>query len=158
MKKRFGLLSVLLMMILCLGLLSGCSENTTEDDGETTSNSSSTDSDTTYSDSGESDAETSDAVGAVTYVGDTYLTIDLYEADTEITDYTELDSVTLSDTGDSETVSLDSDAVFQYVSAESLYSTTIDDIAVGDIVAITTDEDGLQEVIILDYDADNVIE
>lgn len=151
MKKRFGLLSVLLMMILCLGLLSGCSENTTEDDGETTSNSSSTDSDTTYSDSGESDAETSDVVGAVTYVGDTYLTIDLYEADTEITDYTELDSVTLSDTGDS-------DAVFQYVSAESLYSTTIDDIAVGDIVAITTDEDGLQEVIILDYDADNVIE
>lgn len=158
MKKRFGLLSVLLMMILCLGLLSGCSENTTEDDGETTSNSSSTDSDTTYGDSGESDAETSDIVGAVTYVGDTYLTIDLYEADTEITDYTELDSVTLSDTGDSETVSLDSDAVFQYVSAESLYSTTIDDIAVGDIVAITTDEDGLQEVIILDYDADNVIE
>ena len=47
---------------------------------------------------------------------------------------------------------------FQYVSAESLYSTTIDDIAVGDIVAITTDEDGLQEVIILDYDADDVIE
>lgn len=90
-------------------------------------------------------------IGEITYANDSYIRINIYESDTEITDYTDLGSAVLTDTGTSETVTLDSDAVFEYVSSGILYSTTADGLTIGDMVAVTATEDGIQEIIVLEY-------
>lgn len=166
MRQYTKRLSTLLTALLCIGLLAGCgtdtSDNTVSDDstdtpvstdgaGGTDSTDDTSGTDGTDSAGGGTDAGTADLIGEITYVGDSYIRINLYEPDTEIADYTDLGAAVLTDTGTSETVTLDTDAVFEYVSSGILYSTTADGLTVGDMVAVTTTEDGIQEIIVLEY-------
>ena len=41
--------------------------------------------------------------------------------------------------------------MFEYVSSGILYSTTADGLTIGDMVAVTATEDGIQEIIVLEY-------
>lgn len=149
MRQYTKRLSILLTALLCIGLLAGCSTDTSNDSTDTPANTENT----TGTDdvTGGEDNETADLIGEITYANDSYIRIDIYEPDTEITDYTDLGSAVLTDTGTSETVTLDSDAVFEYVSSGILYSTTADGLTIGDMVAVTATEDGIQEIIVLEY-------
>lgn len=154
MRQYTKRLSILLTALLCIGLLAGCSTDTSND---STSDDSTDTPANTENTTGTDDAtggeytETADLIGQITYASDSYIRIDIYESDTEITDYTDLGSAVLTDTGTSETVTLDSDAVFEYVSSGILYSTTADGLTIGDMVAVTATEDGIQEIIVLEY-------
>lgn len=149
MRQYTKRLSILLTALLCIGLLAGCSTDTSNDSTDTPANTENT----TGTDdvTGGEDNETADLIGEITYANDSYIRIDIYEPDMEITDYTDLGSAVLTDTGTSETVTLDSDAVFEYVSSGILYSTTADGLTIGDMVAVTATEDGIQEIIVLEY-------
>lgn len=154
MRQYTKRLSILLTALLCIGLLAGCStdasnDSTSDDSTDTPANTENTTG--TDDTAGGEDAETADLIGEITYANDSYIRIDIYESDTEITDYTDLGSAVLTDTGTSETVTLDSDAVFEYVSSGILYSTTADGLTIGDMVAVTATEDGIQEIIVLEY-------
>ena len=169
MRQYIKRLSILLTVLVCIGLLAGCGTDTSDDTasdnstdapastdsadgaGSTDSTDDTSGTDGTDSADGGTDAGTTDLIGEITYAGDSYIRINLYEADTEITDYTDLGSAVLTDTGSSETVTLDTDAVFEYVSSGILYSTTADGLTVGDMVAVTTTEDDIQEIIVLEY-------
>ena len=154
MRQYTKRLSILLTALLCIGLLAGCSTDTSDDStsGDSTENPVNTENTTGTDDTaGGEDAETADLIGEITYANDSYIRINIYESDTEITDYTDLGSAVLTDTGTSETVTLDSDAVFEYVSSGILYSTTADGLTIGDMVAVTATEDGIQEIIVLEY-------
>lgn len=154
MRQYTKRLSILLTALLCIGLLAGCSTDTSDDStsGDSTETPVSTENTTGTDDTtGGEDAETEDLIGEITYANDSYIRINIYESDTEITDYTDLGSAVLTDTGTSETVILDSDAVFEYVSSGILYSTTADGLTIGDMVAVTATEDGIQEIIVLEY-------
>lgn len=154
MKHYTRRLFTLLTALVCIGLLAGCGTDTTENDTSDSSTGTPVSSDAADDTTTETEAaETEDMIGEVTYVSDSYIRISVYESDTEITDYTDLGSAVLTDTGSSETVILDSDAVFEYVSSGILYSTTLDGVTEGDIIAVTTTEDGIQEFIVLDYTA-----
>lgn len=154
MRQYTKRLSILLTALLCIGLLAGCStdasnDSTSDDSTDTPANTENTTG--TDDATGGEDAETADLIGEITYANDSYIRINIYESDTEITDYTDLGSAVLTDTGTSETVTLDSDAVFEYVSSGILYSTTADGLTIGDMVAVTATEDGIQEIIVLEY-------
>lgn len=154
MRQYTKRLSILLTALLCIGLLAGCStdasnDSTSDDSTDTPANTENTTG--TDDATGGEDTETADLIGQITYASDSYIRIDIYESDTEITDYTDLGSAVLTDTGTSETVTLDSDAVFEYVSSGILYSTTADGLTIGDMVAVTATEDGIQEIIVLEY-------
>lgn len=154
MRQYTKCLSILLTALLCIGLLAGCStdasdDSTSDDSTDTPANTETTTG--TDDTAGGEDAETADLIGEITYANDSYIRINIYESDTEITDYTDLGSAVLTDTGTSETVTLDSDAVFEYVSSGILYSTTADGLTIGDMVAVTATEDGIQEIIVLEY-------
>lgn len=154
MRQYTKRLSILLTALLCIGLLAGCSTDTSNDstsDGSTDTPANTENTTGTDDATGGEDAETADLIGEITYANDSYIRIDIYESDTEITDYTDLGSAVLTDTGTSETVTLDSDAVFEYVSSGILYSTTADGLTIGDMVAVTATEDGIQEIIVLEY-------
>ena len=154
MRQYTKRLSILLTALLCIGLLAGCStdasnDSTSDDSTDTPANTENTTG--TDDTAGGEDTETADLIGEITYANDSYIRINIYESDTEITDYTDLGSAVLTDTGTSETVTLDSDAVFEYVSSGILYSTTADGLTIGDMVAVTATEDGIQEIIVLEY-------
>lgn len=154
MRQYTKRLSILLTALLCIGLLAGCSTDASNDStsDDSTGTPANTENTTGTDDAtGGEDAETADLIGEITYANDSYIRIDIYESDTEITDYTDLGSAVLTDTGTSETVTLDSDAVFEYVSSGILYSTTADGLTIGDMVAVTATEDGIQEIIVLEY-------
>ena len=157
MKKLTSLVSILMAMILCVGLLSACSDSTTDESLSSDNGSDITsDTDDGANDSSSDDSQLSnDVIGKVTSIDSSYIVIDAYEADSEITDYTMLDGITLTDALTTDTITLETDAVFEYVSSGVLYSTTLDGVAVGDMIAVTTDEDGLQQIVILEYDEDD---
>ena len=91
-----------------------------------------------------------DIVGELTYIGSSSLVLDLYEPDTDITDYTDTTDITFTSTGDSETVTLEDGVEYQTVSDGALTVITLDDLAEGDMVAVTTSEDGAQQIIVLE--------
>lgn len=158
MKKFAGLTATVLAMLLCLGMFAGCSETEESSSSETSSESSSETSSDTSSETSVSQEESSgeavegDVIGEITYVGSTTLVLDVYEADSEVTDYTDMEGVALTDTEESRTITLEDGAVFQSVSEGALTEITIDDVAEGDMVAVTTDEDGAQTVTVLDVE------
>ncbi len=149
MKKRTSIIAIMMATLLCGSIFAGCTDSTTEDDTESSSND-------TYTSSDEAGTvQTGDVIGMVTSIGDSYLTLDVYETDTEISNYAYVEDGTLYDAGYTNTVTLDSDATYEYASDGYLYYTTLDDIAEGDMVAVTEDDDGVQEIIILSYTLDS---
>lgn len=156
MKKSWKSLTALLAAsLLCLGMFAGCSEAEESSSSESSSeSSSSTNSASSVSSSSSSEEEEAaeDVVGEITYLGTSSLVVDVYEADSEITDYTDLEGIALTGSGDSETVTLEDDAVYQSVSSGVASDITLDDLAEGDMVAVTTDEDGVQTIIVLEVE------
>ena len=153
MKTKLRFLSIAMMLMLSIGLLAGCgssdSTDSTDSSGSTDSTDSSDstdDSDSTYS-SGSSDEE--DVIGEVTYISTLSISLDVYEADSVVEDYAALDTSTLTATGSSDTVTLESDVEYYYISDGALVSATSEDIVEGDMIAITTDDSGVQQVILL---------
>lgn len=95
--------------------------------------------------------EADDVLGRVTEITETGFVISLYNG--EIEDYTDISGLQLSDTEASETVTLEEDAVFEYVSAGILGTVDQSYIMEGDLIAVTKAEDGAQRVIVLEYEA-----
>lgn len=149
MKKTKSLLALLIVLVLCVGIFAGCGTTTT------TSNDDDDDSDTTLgdlSDVSDDDTLTDDAediIGEVTYVGTSYISLDTYESESEITDYATLDADTLTDSGMTKYVYPDSTAAYYTVSDGVLVSAASDDVVAGCLIAVTTDTDGTQQIIIL---------
>ena len=151
MKQHTKYIALSLAVIFCIAALAGCgSSGDTEEETVTDSSESSTDS----LDSELESLATEDVIGEVTYAGASYLSLNVYASDTGVTDYLTLDPAQLEATGETETVTLDEDAVYESVSDGALYTASADDIAVGDMIAITTDDSGVQSIIILEAAAD----
>ena len=159
-----GLLSIVMVIVLCASFLSACSDASTSNGRESQNSSdtrdntddSTSNTDTSEDDSSSDDSQLSnDVVGKVMSIASTYIRIDIYEPDTKIADYATLDGIILTDALTTDTVMLETDAAFKYASSGILYTTTQDELAVGDMIAVTTDEDGLQQIIILEYGEDD---
>lgn len=146
MKTKKGYLALVMVLVLCIAMFTGCSDtNSTYDDEEDigTINSVETTDDT------DDNIETEDVIGEVTYVGSSYLSLSTYESESEITDYVSLDVSTLTEVGGMEYVYPDDAAEYYMVSNATLVSAAYEDITAGCIIAVTTDSSGIQQIIIL---------
>lgn len=153
MKTKKGYLALLMVLAICVGMFTGCSgSNSTYDDDDedlgTLSN----------ADTNSDDAvEAEDVIGEVTYVGTSYLSLSTYESTSEITDYTTLDTSTLTEVGGMEYVYPDDSAEYYTVSSATLVSAAYEDITAGCIIAVTTDTYGIQQIIILQATEDEEV-
>lgn len=153
MKKIGSVAAILMAGLLCMGLFAGCSEEESNSSSESSSSSSSSTSSTSSSEvSSETEEETGDVIGQITYIGSSTLVLDVYEPDSEITDYTDLGDIALTDAEQTQSVSLEEDAVYQSVADGTVNVIALDDLAEEDMVAVTTDEDGVQTIIVLDVE------
>lgn len=148
MKKRKTILAALMVAALGLFLLAGCGNSDTSSD--TTTQTSSSDETTSTQTNDESDDSTL-TIGEITTVGENSLTLSLYESEDDVTAATEIEPGTLKATGDSDTINIEEDATVERIVNGVTQTTTTDDLAVGDMVAIS-DDDG-QLIVILDADS-----
>lgn len=152
MKQHLRVSAALLAGLFSLCLLTGCSGSTSSSSSSTSSSEDSSSSESTASTnfSSSEGSLSQDIIGELTYIGSSSLVLDLYEPDTDITDYTDTTDITFTSTGDSETVTLEDGVEYQTVSDGALTVIALDDLAEGDMVAVTTSEDGAQQIIVLE--------
>ncbi len=147
MKTKKGYLALLMVLVLCIGMFTGCSDtNSTYDDSEE-DNGTVNNADTT--DDTDDIIETEDVIGEVTYVGTSYLSLSTYKSADEITNYASLDVSTLTEAGGMEYVYPDDSAEYYMVSSATLVSASYENITAGCLIAVTADASGVQQIIIL---------
>lgn len=153
MKTKKGYLALLMVLAICVGMFTGCSgsNSTYDDDDEDLGTLSNADTNT------DDAVEAEDVIGEVTYVGTSYLSLSTYESTSEITDYTTLDTSTLTEVGGMEYVYPDDSAEYYTVSSATLVSAAYEDITAGCIIAVTTDTYGIQQIIILQATEDEEV-
>ena len=146
-RKTSFLALVLAMAVLCMGLMSGCSDSSEDADSDTEDTSAETSSSTTEEDAAEVEE---DVIGEVTYIGaSSYFSIDVYTSAEEIEDYAAVDVADLTEEGSTDYIYVDNDTEYYIVESGSLVSAEMDDVTVGSIIAGTTSDDGVLQVIIL---------
>lgn len=143
---------------------SASSESSTSSAGSEEESSSGTESEESSEVSSEERSEESDVssgdeeiveavVGEITGIADDSLELYIYDVYQETTDYTDLTGETLTATGETQTVTLDTSAAYEAVTDGVAEAITQADLAEGDMVAVITKEDGSQTVMVLEYDA-----
>jgi len=148
MKTKKKYLSLLMALLMCIGIFSGCSgasDTYDEDDPGTSANT---------NDELDESVQAEDVLGEVTYVGTSYLSLTTYESASEITDYASVDVSALTEVGGMEYVYPDANAEYYKVSSAMLVSASYEDLAAGCMIAVTTGSDGTQQIIILEEAAD----
>lgn len=153
MKTKKGIVSVLMVLSLLAGVLAGCSDtNSTYDDYQNDTSISTNNDDT-------QDVVTvaEDVIGEVTYVGDSYLSLTTYESGGTVSDYAALDVSTLTEVGGMDYVYPEADTEYYTVSDAMLVAAAYEDITAGCLIAVTTDTNGVQQIIILKEAADEEV-
>lgn len=154
MKKKHGILPLLLSAVLvCALLLAGCGSADEEEETAVSASADSSADDTqeaaeSVTESAEAEAE-GDVIGEVSYVGSTYISVTVYTSEAEVEDYTLLDVSTLAATEETASVNTDDDTTYCRVEDGALADAVREDVTKGSVVAFTTSEDGAQQVIIL---------
>lgn len=152
MKTKKGIVSVLMVLSLLAGMLTGCSDtNNTYDDYQNDTSISTNNDDT-------QDVVTlaEDVIGEVTYVGDGYLSLTTYVSGSTVSDYAVLDISTLTEVGGMDYVYPEADTGYYTVSDAMLVTAAYEDITAECLIAVTTGTDGVQQIIILKEAADEV--
>ena len=156
--KKFGVLSLLLVMLLCIGLAAtGCTGSTDDDDGTTlddTASDETTDNEDTEDETYEATDLSIDAtVAEVTAVGEGSITVTYYSLAEDNADYviTDAAAVELANyEASSETQELIVDSAWTVWIVEDGVATegTSDQIVVGDVIIIYTDADGVENIVV----------
>lgn len=169
-KRKIQTAAAVLALVMLTAAFTACSESTSSSSESSASSESSTSSasseeesssDTESSEvsSEESDVSSEDeeiveaVVGEITGIADDSLELYIYDVYPETTDYTDLTGETLTATGETQTVTLDTGAAYEAVTDGVAEAITQADLAEGDMVAVITKEDGSQTVMVLEYDA-----
>ncbi|MGI6254947.1 MAG: hypothetical protein ACOYJZ_04890 [Acutalibacter sp.] len=142
--------AVLMAGLLCFGVFAGCSEAEESSSSESSSATNSTSS--SSSDVSSQEEDSGAVIGQITYIGSSTLVLDVYQADEEITDYTDMGPVTLTDAEETQSISVDDNTVYESVADGTVDFIMLDDLTEGDMVAVTTDEAGMQTVIVLNVE------
>lgn len=168
-KRKIQTAAAVLALVMLTAAFTACSESTSSSSESSASSESSTSSagseeenssgmeseeSSEESDVSSEDEEIAEAVvGEITGIADNSLELYIYDVYPETTDYTDLTGETLTATGETQTVTLDTGAAYEAVTDGAAEAITQADLAEGDMVAVITKEDGSQTVMVLEYDA-----
>ena len=172
-KRKIQTAAAVLALVMLTAAFTACSESTSSSSESSASSESSTSSasseeesssDTENEEGSEVSSEESNVssedeeiveavVGEITGIADDSLELYIYDVYPETTDYTDLTGETLTATGETQTVILDTGAAYEAVTDGAAEAITQADLAEGDMVAVITKEDGSQTVMVLEYDA-----
>ncbi|MCD8037444.1 MAG: hypothetical protein LUE88_08750 [Clostridiales bacterium] len=148
MKRFFGRKPAMTLAVIfaCAGLTAGCSsaDDTEEETDEIVEVEEAEDEDTDETEVQEN------MVGAVSYIGSSYISVEIYTSDDEIENYAILDSSTLTLTEDAASITTDDDTEYYRAAKGLLIPIERDDIEKENMIASVTTEDGVHQMILLD--------
>ncbi len=148
--KRRNLICLMAAVLACLLLLAGCTVNDAAEDEEEVLSDETQTNDTSATDDAQSDDTlTSDVLGEVIYLGDGYIELMTYDVPEAAGDYTSLDISALTEDSSYDYIYPNENAVYYLLSDGVLVLAAAEDIAVGDLIAQTTADDGEERIIIL---------
>lgn len=156
-KRKIQTAAAVLALVMLTAAFTACSESASSSSESSASSESSEEGSEESSE--ESDVSSEDeeiveaVVGEITGIADDSLELYIYDVYPETTDYTDLTGETLTATGETQTVTLDTGAAYEAVTDGAAEAITQADLAEGDMVAVITKEDGSQTVMVLEYDA-----
>lgn len=138
-------------LVLSVGLLAACGNDgkTNSSKQESSKQESSKQDSSASDDSSGINTAAEDIIGEISYIASSYISLTVYETAAGVSDYASLDVSTLTATDSMEDVTLETDAEYYYISDASMVSQPGDELAVGDLIAVTTTEEGLQQIILL---------
>ncbi len=145
MNKNVKSLALVLVMVMCIGIFAGCADGSSETTNPSTSPS------TTPSTSIAADPD--NIVGVVTEISSSFMVLDLCSEDVQGQPYDKQVVDTLKGTGKIDYVYLNSSALFAHYTDGSLKELKKDALKVGDIVVVTKASKGIQQIVVLNYDA-----
>ena len=157
-KRKIQTAAAVLALVMLTAAFTACSESTSSSSESSTSSAGSEEENSSGTESEESSEVSSEeiaeaVVGEITGIADDSLELYIYDVYPETTDYTDLTGETLTATGETQTVTLDTGAAYEAVTDGTAEAITQADLAEGDMVAVITKEDGSQTVMVLEYDA-----
>ena len=166
-KRKIQTAAAVLALVMLTAAFTACSESTSSSSESSTSSAGSEEENSSGTESEESSEVSSEesnvssedeeiveaVVGEITGIADDSLELYIYDVYPETTDYTDLTGETLTATGETQTVILDTGAAYEAVTDGTAEAITQADLAEGDMVAVITKEDGSQTVMVLEYDA-----
>lgn len=159
-KRKIQTAAAVLALVMLTAAFTACSESASSSSESSAPAESEESSDVSSEESSEeSDVSSEDeeiveaVVGEITGIADDSLELYIYDVYPETTDYTDLTGETLTATGETQTVTLDTGAAYEAVTDGAAEAITQADLAEGDMVAVITKEDGSQTVMVLEYDA-----
>lgn len=136
----------LAMALGCLAVLTACSSDKSTSQTQSTGTSSSQAS----SGSSESTEAQETAMGEVTYVGSSYISVTAYTGGEDVTDFTTLDISGLTASEDTESIDTTEDTEYLKVESGMLNAATCDDVTTGAFIVSTYDEDGTHQIILVE--------
>lgn len=142
--KHKKILSLLVLGLVAAFVLAGCGSSS--DDTSSTTTSVSAESETTSTTEQDSDI----LIGTITAIDDGDITLALYESDTTVTTVTNIDTSSLSASGESETIAIQDDVTVERISDGVTQTASVESLAVGDMIAVSNDSGQL--IAILDMD------
>lgn len=151
MKNFVRVLSSLLAMILCIGLLGACGAEESTPTKAATQNAPTE----VITDGTEPFVAPPDAIGLVVSADNQIITWKEYPTDEETIDFKSVDVKKLGKTEDMSIYYMESEVTYYSVAGGKLEKVTLDDVVPGSIVGVTTLEEGVQEVYILYVPAEN---
>ena len=150
MKTSRKIVAMLMIALVAVFAFAGCSSSSGKAQNTASSAKQETKSES-KSEKSTSSKETASAlmIGKITNINGKELTLDLYKSDKDVTEVKDI-AAALTDTGEGETVALQDDVVVESQSNGVTQTAAADNLAVGDMVAISND-DG-QRITILEAD------
>lgn len=96
-------------------------------------------------------ADEEDLIGKVVSIDENYLSMELYTSATPeiVTSYETLDPDTLTATGENRFVILRSNAKYYRIDSGERNAVTVTALSIGDFIAVTLDENGAQNILLL---------
>lgn len=151
MKTSRKIVAMLMIALVAVFAFAGCSSASGKAQNTASSVKQETKSES-KSEKSTSSKETASAlmIGKITNINGKELTLDLYKSDKDVTEVKDIDAAALTDTGEGETVALQDDVVVESQSNGVTQTAAADNLAVGDMVAISND--GGQRITILEAD------
>ncbi len=136
MKKLKRIVTMTLVLTLCLTALTGCGRRNNNDNNSTT---------VTPSARPTEQVTTENAMGIISYVGDSYIAISEYTTDMEIKDFADFDKADMTASGETRYISVTQNTEYRSSVGADTEEISKSDLAVGDFITAAT-KDGVLRI------------
>jgi len=144
--KVTKILAMILAVVTCVGALTACNNSSSGAGSESTG---STKPGTGSTEGTENTGKQEAVIGFVTEKGNYYLTLNKYTAEGEVSDFAALDITKLTKTEETAEVTVGEKTKYSLVEKGKLTDAAADAVTEGAMIAVTKDEKGVQQIIVL---------